>query len=162
MQLRRHFRFSDHDPDATPDETRRLGALTLRSPDNPASVTYRASALRVDDREQAGQDGRFTIDTVESIGWYGRFSGTTPARILHAASKAMLDPSPVPRYRDALAYYAKQTATIRPITQPAPSPLDVQRMAARLRSVTAPPSSAVPVSPWSVVWTSTTPAARRR
>ncbi|MFD4952165.1 hypothetical protein, partial [Streptomyces sp. NPDC058451] len=27
LQLRRHFRFSDHDPDATPDETRRLARV---------------------------------------------------------------------------------------------------------------------------------------
>ncbi|MER7701654.1 DUF317 domain-containing protein [Kitasatospora sp. NPDC097605] len=138
------------------------GTLTLRSPDTLARITYRAGALPVDDREQAGQDGRFTIGTAEPTGWYGRFSGGTPARILHAVSTAMLDSNPVPRYWDALAYYAKQTATITLVTQPAPSPLDVQRRAARLRSVTATPPSAVSAPPSSVVWTSATPAARRR
>ncbi|MGW3228597.1 DUF317 domain-containing protein [Kitasatospora sp. NPDC001095] len=139
-----------------------LSRLTLHSPDGLASITYRrAGLLHTADAEQAGQDGRFTIGTVKSAGWYGRFSGGTPARILQAASTAMLDPTPVPRYQGALGYYTKQTATITPITQPAPSPLDVQR-AARLRSVSAPPPSAPSAAPASVVWTSNTPAARRR
>ncbi|MFF2145814.1 DUF317 domain-containing protein [Kitasatospora sp. NPDC058190] len=89
------------------------GRLTLRSPDGLASIAYRrAGLLHADESEQAGQDGRFTIGTVKSAGWYGRFSGGTPTRILQAASTAMLDATPVVRYRDALDYYAKQTATI--------------------------------------------------
>ncbi|MGW3185726.1 DUF317 domain-containing protein [Kitasatospora sp. NPDC001119] len=137
--------------------------LTLRSPDHLASITYRRAGLRpTDDAEQAGQDGRFTIGTVKSAGWYGRFSGATPARILHAASTAVLDPAPVLRYRDALDHYAKQTATITPLTPSAPSPLDIQRAAARLRSTSAPPQGTPLPTPPAVVWTSTTSAARRR
>ncbi|MFJ6620029.1 DUF317 domain-containing protein [Kitasatospora sp. NPDC091335] len=139
------------------------GHLTLRSPDGLASITYRrAGLLHTDDAEQAGQDGRFTIGTVKSAGWYGRFSGGTPARILHAASTAMLDPAPVLRYRDALDHYTKQTATITPITPPAPSPLDIQRRAARLRSAAAPSPGAPSPAPSNVVWTSTTSAGRCR
>ncbi|GAA2274569.1 hypothetical protein GCM10010430_70720 [Kitasatospora cystarginea] len=138
------------------------GRLTLRSPDNLASITYRQQPLHPQDAEQAGQDGRYTIGTINSAGWYGRFSSGTPARILEAAATAALDPAPVVRYRDALDYYARRTATITPITAPVPSPLDVQRAAARVRSAPRIIRSAPAIGASNVVWTSTTPAGRRR
>ncbi|MFJ7278322.1 DUF317 domain-containing protein [Kitasatospora sp. NPDC098663] len=138
------------------------GRLTLISPDHLASVTYRQHPLRHTEAEQLGQDGRFTVGTVKTVGWYGRFSARTPSRILDAVATAMLDPRPVLRYRDALGYYTEREATITPVTPPAPSPLDIQRTAARLRSAAPPAPVATSASLPRIVWTSATPAARRR
>ncbi|MBV6695525.1 DUF317 domain-containing protein [Kitasatospora aureofaciens] len=137
--------------------------LTLRSSDNLASITYRQRCLQHSaDSEQLSQDGRFTIGTIKSAGWYGRFSSGTPACILQATATEMLDPNPVLRYRDALDYYTKQTATITPITPPAPSPLDLQRSAARLRSASRTAPNPSVNGPSSIVWTTAGGGRRRR
>ncbi|MCG6496999.1 DUF317 domain-containing protein [Kitasatospora sp. A2-31] len=139
------------------------GQLTLHSPDTLAKVTYSLHALAREDAEQAGQDGRYTIGTVSRAGWYGRFSSGTPSRILDAASAAMLDPAPIPRYRSELGPFSRRTASITPITPPAPTPADLQRAAAA-RARTAPRIlQAAPAGTGTrLAWTTTTPGPRRR
>ncbi|KQV20960.1 MULTISPECIES: DUF317 domain-containing protein [unclassified Kitasatospora] len=141
------------------------GQLEFLSPDGHASINCRQRPIDSQDAEQAGQDGRFMIGTVHSAGWYGRFSRGTPARILAAASTAMLSPEPVLRYRDALDLYTRRTATITPVTPPAPSPLDVHRaLAAKARSTPPIVSAAPPTPAATLAWTtsSTDTATHRR
>ncbi|MEV0188478.1 DUF317 domain-containing protein [Kitasatospora purpeofusca] len=138
------------------------GQLTLHSPDTLAKVSYSLRPLAREDAEQAGQDGRYTIGTVSRTGWYGRFSSGTPSRILDAASAAMLDPAPIPRYRSELGPYSRRTASITPITPPAPTPADLQRAAARVRTAPRILQAAPADAGTRLAWTTTTPGPRRR
>lgn len=70
-------------------------------------------------------------------GWHraeARFTSNTPAHLIAATAQALLDPTPVLRYRDQLAPELAALAQLTPLTPvtppkpPAPTPLDVQRI----------------------------------
>ncbi|GJF32667.1 hypothetical protein KNE206_53670 [Kitasatospora sp. NE20-6] len=145
-------------------DPRDRGRLTLTSPDGHITAVHSWSPLSPSEAEQAGQDGRYTLSTRSNTGWYGRFSSRTPARILAAATTTILDPAPVIRYRSELRHLSRHSATITPILPPPPSPLDVQRTAARIRSTSPTTRAAAPATSTSarLAWTSTTPTGRHR
>lgn len=89
-----------------------------------------------------------------------RFTSNTPEHLIAATTKALLDPTPVLRYREQLAPDLAALAQLTPVTPPkppAPTPLDVQRLQGqppkittrsvpRWTTTTRPPAAVLPAS----------------
>lgn len=115
-----------HDPAST--------FVEITAPDGTAGVS-------IDVRSEDPDDETITLWAGPS-GWNraeARFTSRTPAHLIAATAEALLDPTPVLRYRENLAPELAALAQLTPVEPPkppAPTPLDVQRTLRRPPTIT--------------------------
>ncbi|MFD3997441.1 DUF317 domain-containing protein [Streptomyces sp. NPDC058583] len=127
--------------------------VEITAPDGTAGVSIDVGSEDLDEETVLLWAGPSGWNRAEA-----RFTSRTPAHLIAATAKALLDPTPVLRYREQLAPELAALAQLTPLTPPkplAPTPLDIQRAQRRppaitTRSVprwstaTRPPATAAP------------------
>lgn len=122
----------------------RWGVLAIQSPDGLANFEYTTGTLRLDD-ELTSRDARWHLWTGTSIDhpyWYATATTDTPVALLKALTETVCAPAPLPRWRAETHTYVRGKAQLTPILPPAPTPLEIQRAAARRPAVL--PAASVP------------------
>ena len=124
---------------------RRWGVLELQTPDGMAGLEYANGRLDPEE-ELTTLQARWYIWGGPKNGyarWYATASTHTPIALVKAITLSVSDPAPVPRWKDGMLRSLREQAQLTPITPPAPpvpTPLDIQRAAARRPRVPATPS----------------------
>ncbi|MFF4285668.1 DUF317 domain-containing protein [Streptomyces sp. NPDC001633] len=140
----------------------RSGVFATQSPDGLARLEFTSGHLDPA-AELSTRDARWHLWVGSSIdfpAWYATASTDTPVGLLQAVTDCVADPTPVPRWREDTHSYLAGMARLTPILPPrppSPTPLDVQRAAARKPAVLN--TSAVPR--WSSTSRPARPGARR-
>jgi hypothetical protein len=121
--------------------------FAVTSPDGLARLEYTAGdinpAAELDSRTARWH--LWTGTDVDRPFWYATASTDTPVALLRAVTECVADPAPLPRWRENLLSYVRDRARLSPIlppSPPVPTPLDVQRSAARRPP--ALPASSIP------------------
>ncbi|MFI9210250.1 DUF317 domain-containing protein [Streptomyces sp. NPDC053253] len=108
--------------------------VEVTAPDGTAGVSIDVGSEDLDDETVLLWAG--------PSGWHraeARFTSRTPAHLIAATAKALLDPTPVLRYREQLAPELAAMAQLTPLTPPkppSPTPLDIQRAQRRPPAIT--------------------------
>ncbi len=140
-----------------------LRTFAITSPDGLATLEYTTGDLDPA-IELETRDARWHLWAGTSSArpyWYATASTDTPAALLRAVTEAVVDPAPLPRWRDDTSSYVKdhaQTSPIHPPSPPTPTPLDVRRAAASRRPAALPAAS---VPRWSTTSRHALPGQRR-
>ncbi|MBT2409384.1 DUF317 domain-containing protein [Streptomyces sp. ISL-12] len=136
--------------------------FAIKSPDGLARLDYTTGnldpAFEVGSRTARWQLWAGT--DIDRPFWYATASTDTPVALLRAVTECVADPAPLPRWRDDTFSYVKGHARLTPILPPtpsAPTPLDIQRSAARRPAALPAPS----VPRWSTTSRPALPGRRR-
>jgi hypothetical protein len=112
----------------------RWGVLELFTPDGMAGLEYTTGRLDPG-KELTTLEARWYMwGGPAGARWYATASTHTPVDLVTAVTTCVSDPAPLPRWQDTLFADLRKHAQLTPVTPPAPSaptPLDVQRTAAR-------------------------------
>lgn len=125
----------------------RWGVFAIQSPDGYAGLEFTTGRLDPE-AELTTRDARWQLwagTSIDRPAWYATASTDTPVALIKAVTECVSDPAPLPRWREETYSYVKGMAQLTPVIPPrssAPTPLDVQRAAAR--SPAALPASSVP------------------
>ncbi|MFF7899686.1 DUF317 domain-containing protein [Streptomyces sp. NPDC088817] len=140
----------------------RWGVFAIRSADGLAGLEFTTDDLDPE-AELTTRDARWQLwagTSIDRPAWYATASTDTPVALVRAVTECVSDPAPLPRWRGDTHSYVESMARLTPILPPrppAPTPLDVQRAAAR--RPTAIPASSVPR--WSTTSRPALPGHRR-
>ncbi|MFI8308729.1 DUF317 domain-containing protein [Streptomyces sp. NPDC085927] len=143
-------------------ERPRWGALAIQAPDGRAGLEFTTGNLDPE-TELTTREARWQLwagTSIDRPAWYATASTDTPVALLRAVTESVSDPAPVPRWRKDTYSYVEGMAQLTPIlpsAPPAPTPLDVARVASR--RPTALPASSVPR--WTTSSRPTLPGSRR-
>lgn len=141
----------------------RRGVFAVNAPDGLAGMEFTTGDLDPE-AELTTRDARWQLWAGKSIdrpAWYATASTDTPVALLTVVTQCVSDPAPVPRWRQDTYSYIKGMAQLTPILPPeppAPTPLDVQRVAAARRPAALPAPS---VPRWSTTSRPALPGPRR-
>ncbi|MDX2819908.1 DUF317 domain-containing protein [Streptomyces ipomoeae] len=125
----------------------RWGVFAIQSPDGDAGLEFTTGRLDPE-AELTTRDARWQLwagTSIDRPAWYATASTDTPVALIKAVTECVSDPAPLPRWREETYSYVKGMAQLTPVIPPrssAPTPLDVQRAAARRPA--ALPASSVP------------------
>ncbi|WP_367435134.1 DUF317 domain-containing protein [Streptomyces celluloflavus] len=113
----------------------RWGVLNLQAPDGMAGLEYTAGHIDPE-AELTTLEARWHLWGGPTKGprWYATASSHTPVRLVTAITTSVSDPAPLPRWKDTMATYLRNSAHLTPVTPPpppVPTPLDVQRTTTR-------------------------------
>ncbi|MEU9246614.1 DUF317 domain-containing protein [Streptomyces sp. NPDC048385] len=134
----------------------RWGVFAIQSADGLAGLELTTGRLDPE-AELTTRDARWQLwagTSIDRPAWYATASTDTPVALIKAVTECVSDPAPLPRWREETYSYVQGMAQLTPILPPrppAPTPLDVQRTAARRPA--ALPASSVPR------WSTTSPPA---
>ncbi|MGW2822142.1 DUF317 domain-containing protein [Streptomyces sp. NPDC001443] len=141
----------------------RWGVFAVHAPDGLAGLEFTTGHLDPE-AELTTRDARWQLWAGKSIDrpvWYTTASTDTPVALLTAVTQCVVDPAPLPRWREDTFSYIQGMARLTPILPPGPpipTPLDVQRGAASRRSAVLPAAS---VPRWSTTSRRALPGPRR-
>ncbi|MFJ4322744.1 DUF317 domain-containing protein [Streptomyces tricolor] len=141
----------------------RRGVFAVNAPDGLAGMEFTTGDLDPD-AELTTRDARWQLWAGKSIdrpAWYATASTDTPVPLLTAVTQCVSDLAPLPRWRQDTYSYIKGMAQLTPILPPeplAPTPRDVQRVAAARRPAALPAPS---VPRWSTTSRPALPGPRR-
>ena len=125
----------------------RWGVFAIQSADGLAGLEFATGRLDPE-AELTTRDARWQLwagTSIDRPAWYATASTETPVALIKAVTECVSDPAPLPRWREETYSYVKGMAQLTPVIPPrssAPTPLDVQRAAARRPA--ALPASSVP------------------
>ncbi|ULR53929.1 DUF317 domain-containing protein [Streptomyces deccanensis] len=114
----------------------RWGVMELQPPDGMATLEYTTGRLDPE-KELTTLQARWHLWGGPKSGharWYATASTHTPTALVKAITQSVADPAPLPRWKDSLLPWLRESAQLTPVTPsapPVPTPLDVQRAAAR-------------------------------
>ncbi|MCL6739437.1 DUF317 domain-containing protein [Streptomyces neyagawaensis] len=114
----------------------RWGVMELQPSDGLAALQYTTGRLDPE-KELTTLQARWYLSGGPKSGhahWYATASTHTPIALVKAITQSVADPAPVPRWKDGMLPWLRESAQLTPVTPPAPplpTPLDVQRAAAR-------------------------------
>ncbi|CAM5571976.1 DUF317 domain-containing protein [Streptomyces aurantiogriseus] len=140
----------------------RWGVFAIQSADGLAGLEFTTGRLDPE-AELTTRDARWQLwagTSIERPAWYATASTDTPVALIKAVTECVSDPAPLPRWREETYSYVEGMAQLTRVIPPrpsAPTPLDVQRAAARRPA--ALPASSVPR--WSTTSRSALPGPRR-
>ena len=140
----------------------RWGVFAIQSPDGHAGLEFTTGPLDPE-AELTTRDARWQLwagTSIDRPAWYATASTDTPVALIKAVTECVSDPAPLPRWREETYSYIEGMAQLTPIVPPrppAPTPLDVQRAAARRPAALT--TSSVPR--WSTTSRSALPGPRR-
>ncbi|GGS93111.1 DUF317 domain-containing protein [Streptomyces chromofuscus] len=140
----------------------RWGVFAIQSADGLAGLEFTTGRLDLES-ELTTRDARWQLwagTSIDRPAWYATASTDTPVALLRAVTECVSDPAPLPRWREETYSYVEGMAQLTPVIPPrpsAPTPLDIQRAAARRPA--ALPASSVPR--WSTTSRSALPGSRR-
>ncbi|MGW0708976.1 DUF317 domain-containing protein [Streptomyces sp. NPDC002643] len=123
----------------------RWGVFAIQSADGYAGLEFTTGRLDPE-AELTTRDARWQLwagTSIDRPAWYATASTDTPVALIKAVTECVSDSAPLPRWREETYSYVKGMAQLTPVIPPrpsAPTPLDVQRAAAR-RPVALPASS---------------------
>ncbi|WTD05912.1 DUF317 domain-containing protein [Streptomyces albidoflavus] len=135
----------------------RRGVFAVQAPDGHTGLEFTTGHLDPED-ELTTRDARWQLWAGKSVDrpvWYATASTDTPVALLTAVTECIVDPAPLPRWREATFSYIKGMAQLTPIVPPAPTPLDIHRAVAPHR----PPAVSIPR--WSTTSRPALPGPRR-
>ncbi|RZD82205.1 DUF317 domain-containing protein [Streptomyces albidoflavus] len=135
----------------------RRGVFAVQALDGHTGLEFTTGHLDPED-ELTTRDARWQLWAGKSVDrsvWYATASTDTPVALLTAVTECIVDPAPLPRWREATSSYIKGMAQLTPIVPPAPTPLDIQRAVAPRR----PPAVSIPR--WSTTSRPVLPGPRR-
>ncbi|MFJ1652654.1 DUF317 domain-containing protein [Streptomyces sp. NPDC088337] len=141
----------------------RWDTFAITSPDGLATLEYTASHLDTA-TELATRDARWHLwagDSSSRPFWYATASTDTPVALLRAVTECVVEPAPLPRWREDTYSYVETHAQLTPVLPPgppAPTPLEVQRATASRRPAALPAAS---VPRWSTTSRPALPGTRR-
>lgn len=123
----------------------RRGVFAVQSPDGHAGLEFTTGDLDPE-TELTTRDARWQLwagTSIDRPAWYATASTDTPVALLAAVTECVCDPAPLPRWRQDTYSYIDGMAQLTPIlppSPPAPTPLDIQRAAARRPAALPAPS----------------------
>lgn len=140
----------------------RWGVFAIHSADRLAGLEFATGRLDPE-AELTTREARWQMwagTSIDRPAWYATASTNTPVALITAVTECVSDPAPLPRWREDTYSYVQGLAQLTPVlppSAPAPTPLDVRRMASRRPA--ALPAASVPR--WSTTSRPALPGPRR-